>query len=194
MLIWINGTFGVGKTQTAHELRRKLPGSVIADPEILGFGIQRMYPPELRTDFQDTPWWEPAVAAILTDLSRKHSGDVIVPMTIHNEERHKRIIDTIHAAGIDIQRVTLLASPATIRARLRSRMEGSDSWALAQYPTADAALRGPLFSPHIITDDLTLPEVVERIGSLIGHDIHYSARERLLLPIRQALVSVRRAR
>jgi hypothetical protein len=33
MLLWINGPFGGGKTQTAHELQRRLPGSVICDPE-----------------------------------------------------------------------------------------------------------------------------------------------------------------
>lgn len=194
MLIWINGTFGVGKTQTAHELRRKLPGSVIADPELLGFGIQRMYPPDLRDDFQETPWWEPTVAAILIDLNRKHPGDVIVPMTLHHPERHRRITDALNAAGIETRHVTLLASQATIRARLRTRMEGANTWALTQYPEADAALRGPLFSPHIATDDLALPEVVERVGSLIGRDVRYSARERLLLPLRQALVTVRHIR
>ena len=26
MLVWINGPFGGGKTQTAHEIRRRLPG------------------------------------------------------------------------------------------------------------------------------------------------------------------------
>jgi deoxyadenosine/deoxycytidine kinase len=33
MLIWLNGPFGVGKTQTAHELSRRLPTSVVCDPE-----------------------------------------------------------------------------------------------------------------------------------------------------------------
>ncbi|MGG2461054.1 hypothetical protein ACO0M4_14735 [Streptomyces sp. RGM 3693] len=33
MLLWINGPFGGGKTQTAHELQRRLPGSVLCDPE-----------------------------------------------------------------------------------------------------------------------------------------------------------------
>lgn len=27
MVIWLNGAFGAGKTQTAYELRRRLPGS-----------------------------------------------------------------------------------------------------------------------------------------------------------------------
>ena len=37
MLIWLNGAFGVGKTQTAHELHRRLPDSFIYDPEQAGY-------------------------------------------------------------------------------------------------------------------------------------------------------------
>jgi 2-phosphoglycerate kinase len=32
MLLWINGPSGVGKTATAFELNRRLPGSVVCDP------------------------------------------------------------------------------------------------------------------------------------------------------------------
>ncbi|MFC7102162.1 hypothetical protein ACFQQB_17915 [Nonomuraea rubra] len=55
MLVWINGTFGVGKTQTAYELHRRLPGSVVCDPEHVGLGLHRMTPPALRSDFQLHP-------------------------------------------------------------------------------------------------------------------------------------------
>jgi hypothetical protein len=41
MLLWINGPFGGGKTQTAYELRRRVPGSVVRDPEHVGFGLHR---------------------------------------------------------------------------------------------------------------------------------------------------------
>ncbi len=55
MLLWINGPFGGGKTQTAFELHRRVPGSVVCDPEEVGFGLHRMIPRELRPDFQDFP-------------------------------------------------------------------------------------------------------------------------------------------
>jgi len=42
VLIWINGTFGVGKTQVVFGLRCELTGSDVVDPEMLRFGIQRM--------------------------------------------------------------------------------------------------------------------------------------------------------
>jgi len=66
MLIWINGPFGVGKTATAFELNRRLPGSVVCDPAHVGFGMRRMLPPSLRGNFQDIPAWRNAVTELLS--------------------------------------------------------------------------------------------------------------------------------
>ena len=39
MIIWLNGAFGAGKTQTAYELKRRIPGSVIYDKERTEFKV-----------------------------------------------------------------------------------------------------------------------------------------------------------
>lgn len=36
MIIWINGAFGSGKTQTAYELCRRMRGAYVYDPENAG--------------------------------------------------------------------------------------------------------------------------------------------------------------
>jgi hypothetical protein len=82
MLLWINGPFGGGKTQTAHELQRRLPGSVICDPEQVGYGLHRMTPRAFRTDFQDLPAWRQGVYEVLDLTLNGTPGAVIVPMTI----------------------------------------------------------------------------------------------------------------
>ena len=82
MLVWINGPFGGGKTATAFELQRRLPGSVVCDPEHLGFGLHRMLPSSLRTDFQGLQAWRSGVREVLDLAARKHQGPVIVPMTL----------------------------------------------------------------------------------------------------------------
>jgi hypothetical protein len=167
VLIWINGTFGVGKTQAAASLRRRLPGSVVADPEQVGFGIHRMQPRALRGDFQDTPWWEPTVTGILLDVLARHPGDVIVPMALVDAGRHERILGALREAGHDVRHVTLLASDATVLRRLRTRLEGPDGWAAAQLPRT-AALRGPRFADHVDTDGLTHAQVVEAVALVAG--------------------------
>jgi hypothetical protein len=57
MLVWINGPFGGGKTQTAYGMQRRLARSVVCDPEHAGFGLRRMMPPHLRGNFQDLTAW-----------------------------------------------------------------------------------------------------------------------------------------
>nr|WP_189492548.1 hypothetical protein [Streptomyces sp. San01] len=44
MLLWINGPFGaaIHRTRPAYEIRRRLPGSVVCDPEHIGFGLHRL--------------------------------------------------------------------------------------------------------------------------------------------------------
>jgi adenylylsulfate kinase-like enzyme len=37
MILWINGTFGAGKTSTAAELVRLLPRARVYDPEQVGY-------------------------------------------------------------------------------------------------------------------------------------------------------------
>ncbi len=82
MLIWINGPFGGGKTQTAHELQRRLADSIVCDPEHVGFGLHRMMPPEMRGDFQDLPAWRQGLYEVLDLVLGQHPGPVIVPMTV----------------------------------------------------------------------------------------------------------------
>ncbi len=40
MIIWINGAFGSGKTQTAFELKRHLQDAFVYDPENIGYFIR----------------------------------------------------------------------------------------------------------------------------------------------------------
>src|SRR5258708_24940733 len=82
VLLWINGPFGGGKTHAADEIHRRLAGSVICDPEHLGYGLHRMTPPHLRGNFQDMSAWRQGTFEVLNLLLGKHEGAVIVPMTI----------------------------------------------------------------------------------------------------------------
>lgn len=82
MIVWLNGPFGGGKTQIAYALHRRLPGSVVCDPEHLGFGLHRMTPAALRGDFQDLPAWRQGVFEVLDLAAERHPGAVLVPMTV----------------------------------------------------------------------------------------------------------------
>jgi hypothetical protein len=78
MLIWINGPFGVGKTATAYELNRRLPGSAVCDPAHVGFGMRRMLPPSLRGNFQDILAWRVVAIFIAVFLIGRSHGQRVM--------------------------------------------------------------------------------------------------------------------
>ena len=41
MIIWINGTFGAGKTTAAYELQKRVKNSFVFDPERFGYVLMR---------------------------------------------------------------------------------------------------------------------------------------------------------
>lgn len=171
MLIWINGPGGVGKTQVAHELAYRLPGGFVCDPEPLGFAIQRMIPPPLRTDFQAFPQWRSGVVAVLDDLLSRHDGVVIVPGTILDEDHLDEIVGGLRRRGHDVHHVCMLASRETLRRRLRSRADGRGSYAAARIDTSLAALARPAFATHVRTDGLSVSEVAEEVARLTGLEL-----------------------
>ncbi len=57
-IVWINGSFGVGKSSTAAALVDGRQDALLFDPELLGALLRQLLPPELqREDFQDIPLW-----------------------------------------------------------------------------------------------------------------------------------------
>jgi AAA domain-containing protein len=171
VLIWINGAFGAGKTQTAHELHRRLPNGHVADPELLGFALHKM-PPTQRTDFQDLPQWRVAVIATLQQIEATHNGPVIVPMSIVRDDYFDEIVGGLRARGIEVRHYALTATPQTLRRRLRQRSAyvigrvlGRDqTWAIQQIERCVAILAADRYASHVPTDDATIDEVVESIA------------------------------
>ncbi|CAJ1580258.1 AAA family ATPase [[Mycobacterium] wendilense] len=199
MLLWINGAFGVGKTQTAFELQRRLPNAHVADPEFIGYGIHRMLPASARVDFQDRPQWRSAVVATLTDAAEAHDGTVLVPMTLVDAEYFDEIMSGLERNSIGLQHFSLTASPATLRRRLRARagyrlgrLVGRDeSWALAQIDRCVAALAADRFATHVDTDDRGLDDVVEFIAERAGLELEAPRLSTLRYQARRVAVAVR---
>ncbi|MEV6099977.1 AAA family ATPase [Nocardia sp. NPDC051981] len=121
MLLWINGPFGGGKTQSAHELHRRLPGSVICDPEQVGYGLHRMLPAFMRGDFQDHASWRHGVFEILDLVLTEHDGTVIVPMTVVEPQYFAETVGRLREKGYEVRHFALLAERETVLNRLRDR-------------------------------------------------------------------------
>lgn len=208
MLLWINGPFGGGKTQTAYEIQRRLPGSVVCDPEHAGFGLRRMLPPELRGNFQDLVSWRQGVVEVLDLALTKHGGPVVVPMTVTDSGYFAETVGRLGELGHDVRHFTLLAERQTVLKRLRERGFGHllqyvggknaglrrETWAVGQLDHCLERLREPEFAEHLWTDDSTVPKTADRIAVLAGLRLRPNNEGALRTRLRQARIGVKHIR
>lgn len=129
MIIWINGSFGVGKTTTAEKLKEKLDNSIIYDPENVGMFLLNTYPRK-ENDFQDYELWRMINYEILKKLDKEFKI-IIVPMTITNMQYYDEIIGRLENEGINIKHFILIASKKNIIKRLNDR-GNSTEWSYMQ--------------------------------------------------------------
>jgi hypothetical protein len=198
MLLWINGPFGGGKTATAFELSRRLPGSVVCDPELVGFGMHRMLPRALRTDYQDLPPWRQSVLYLLSHTLRSHPGPVIVPMTLINPAYFDEIIGGLRRDGGDVRHFSLLAERGTILRRIKERAWvfglSHDRWAVDHLDQCLERLRQPEFAEHVATDGCGVAQVAEAIASSAGLTIAPSSDGPVRAWLRRRAISIRHIR
>jgi len=195
-IIWINGAFGGGKTQTVGELHRRLPSSFIYDPENFGFWMRKNEPRELfAEDFQDVPLWREVTVAMLSRIADGYSGAILVPMTLTKRDYYNEILGKLRSRGYDVAHVQLVASRETLISRQRSRLDGKNSWAYRQLDRCLKAFGDPHFENKIQTDGLSIPEIAERVAEVCGLTLlprQKSFIKQKLAEIRTSLGAIRR--
>ncbi|MFE3795458.1 AAA family ATPase [Nocardia tengchongensis] len=210
MLLWINGPFGGGKTQTAHELHRRLPGSVICDPEQVGYGLHRMLPAFMRGDFQDHASWRHGVFEILDLVLTEHDGTVIVPMTVVEPQYFAETVGRLREKGHEVRHFALLAERETVLNRLRDRGLGlapllrvvgqpdlllrREQFAVDKLDRCPEQLSKPELGEHIWTDATAVAEVANRIADTTGVTLTPNIDGRLRGRLRRMAVTLQHAR
>lgn len=159
MIIWINGSFGVGKTTVANKLKDKINESIIYDPEEIGtflFNTQQ----EKKDDFQDYELWRSLNYEKLKDLSTRYDR-IIVPMTITNMQYYDEIVGKLERDGIAVKHFVLIASKDTLIKRLDAR-GNSTEWAYNQVDRCVSSFN-EIQGDKIYTDNISIEEVVNYI-------------------------------
>ena len=166
-IIWINGSFGVGKTTVAGLLHDHIVGSLLFNPEHIGT-ILRLTMRGLPTDYQDLPVWRRTVRFIAGQLAIGSTGPVIVPVTIANEQYFDEIVGGLRIDGFTVRHVTLVASSATIRSRMTMRTDATP-WAFEQIDRCIAAFDGrERFREYVETDGSPATVVAERVAASVA--------------------------
>lgn len=169
MIIMINGAFGAGKTTTAEALNKKIPSSMIFDPEEIGYMLSKVIPDEVKykeeqtDDFQDLELWRTLVVACAKELKRKYNRTLIIPMTLYKLENYDYIRSGLAEADSEIYHFCLTASRDTIHDRLNDRGETTGGWVYRQTELCIAAFEDARFEIKLITDQMKREEVVKTI-------------------------------
>jgi deoxyadenosine/deoxycytidine kinase len=164
MIIWINGAFGAGKTQTAISLRHRLPNAFIYDPEEAGFYIRKHIPDSMqKPDFQEHTLWRSIVREHLAYMAANTEDIIIVPMTITEPSYYEEIIGQLRSDGHRVYHLVLAASEETLRTRLAKRGEKQNSWAAQQIQRCVKGLSKPTFENKLVTDNMSIDEVIGAI-------------------------------
>lgn len=171
MIIWLNGGFGAGKTTLAEELRRRVSGAVVYDPEDVGLMLWKWLEP--NGDFQDLPSWRELVVATAVSLCRHHADTLIVPMSLIRDAYREEILGGLTDAGEEVVHVFLDADGDVLRARLDARGGPPDSpgsnqsareWAFSRVDAAIAAtVRQPAGTVVLRSDRLSPAELADEV-------------------------------
>lgn len=169
MIVWINGAFGSGKTTCAYELLKRLPNSMVYDPENIGYFMRKNIPRELhKADFQDHEQWRMFNYEMLKYLSVSYDGIILAPMTLVNPQYYDEIIGRLVKEGIEVKHYILYAEKKTIEKRLNKRIERGNTWAKQQTDRCIYAFHHDITEEKIITDNRSIDSIVEELAQKSG--------------------------
>ena len=119
MILWLNGTYGVGKTTIAYKIVEKYnKTSKVFDPDLLWKQTIKKNPMMIFGDGaypRDNKRFLKILIDSINQIIKEYNGLIIVPMTIVNEEALKNIQCAI---DVRIKHIVLLANEDVIRQRV----------------------------------------------------------------------------
>ncbi|MEU6403398.1 NUDIX domain-containing protein [Streptomyces sp. NPDC046985] len=182
-VVWINGTFGAGKTTTARELIDLIPNSTLFDPEVIGGALTHHLLPAKHLaevgDFQDLPIWRRLVTDTAAALLAELGGTLVVPMTLLRQDYRDEIFGGLAARRVGVRHILLAPAETILRARIARREVPSDlpdgetrvrQWSYDHLQPYRAALASWLAADAhpVDTSALTPREAAVRVAEAVG--------------------------
>ncbi len=170
MIIWINGTFGVGKTTTARAMcvdgdRR------LFDPEYVGFMVAAQLRDHEVSDFQDLPPWRALVPVVAEQIHQFTQTDLVAVQSVLDEPCWQELVTGIESTGMSLVHVVLDCGEDELRRRIETDQEESQAleWRLDHIDRFhDAKAWLPAAADLVVdTTELGVDEVVAAIDRFL---------------------------
>jgi AAA domain len=120
MIVWLNGTFGAGKSSTAAELADILPGARQFDPEWVGYMLKANLADQDFTDFQQLPPWRTLVPVVMAEVAALTGQHLIAVQTVLTESYWRELMAGLGTLSLEVFHVLLRADPAVLEQRIRA--------------------------------------------------------------------------
>jgi len=119
VIVWLNGTHGVGKTTTSALVQELIPDSRVFDAEKVGETLMDVSPGLPETDnFQHWRPWRPLVVETARRILDYTGGTLVMPMTVLVEQYWREISDGLAHHAIPVRHFVLHADQSTLRRRI----------------------------------------------------------------------------
>lgn len=120
MIVWLNGTHGVGKTTTAALVQQLIPNSRVFDAEKISETLMDIYPGLPQTEnFQDWPPWRPLVVETARRILDYTGGALVMPMTVLVEPYWREISQGLASYEIPVHHFVLHANQNALANRIQ---------------------------------------------------------------------------
>jgi len=118
VIVWLNGSFGAGKSTTARELE-KLSGRLRHfDPELVGGLLARSLADHQVSDFQQYPSWRRLVPVVAHEVARVTGQHLVAAQSVLVEDYWRELRHGLTVLGQEVFHVVLDADADTLHARI----------------------------------------------------------------------------
>jgi hypothetical protein len=172
VIIWLNGTFGAGKTTTARQLAGDIPDVRIFDPEYVGYMVAEHLRDREFTDFQQLQPWRTLVPIVMDEITRFTGQSLIAPQTVLVADYWRELRERSMDYSLDVFHVLLHVDPDTLAARIRAdeAERQASGWRLEHLTEYAAAQEWMVAAADLVVDstNLTPAEVSTAIQAAVS--------------------------
>ena len=154
MLLWLNGTFGVGKTTTAREIVDGAPGWRLFDPEWVGFMLRANLGDQQFDDFQELPPWRALVPRVADEIGRLTGEQLAAVQSVLVERFWLELRSGFDELGLQVFHVVLDIEEGALRDRIAADPIDADakSWRLSHIQPFIAARAWMIAEADLVID------------------------------------------
>ncbi len=168
MIIWLNGTFGAGKTTTARQLAGRLANARPFDPELVGYLLMAALSDHEFKDFQDLSPWRELVPVFTEKIAAFTGQHLIAVQTVLREDYWRELTQGFRRTPLTILHVLLHVDSGVLAERIKAdEVEATArQWRLDHIGDYEQARPWMQSAADLVIDTTHLPvaDVAERIA------------------------------